>query len=107
MVHKHVAALALAHGAVVMAADLPIHALANINIFATGTDSGLEACNTAFDTLDHCFGEVENFTDLPEATQAACLCCDDSSALEPVYENCASYIQDNYPASSTEYSRMV
>jgi len=119
MVHKRVAALFLAHRAVV-ALDIPSNTiavptkaavadnrLANIIGAAVATDTGADACSTAIDALNNCIA-ITSFDSLPEATQAACLCCDSGSGLEldGVYSNCASYIEDNFPRSTDEYSRM-
>lgn len=117
MVHKRVAALFLAHRAVV-ALDIPSNTiavptkaavadnrLANIIAAAVATDSGSDACSTAIDALNNCIA-ITSFDSLPEATQAACLCCDSGSGLEldGIYSNCASYIEDNFPRSTDEYS---
>lgn len=118
MVHKRVAALFLAHRAVV-ALDIPANTLAvptkviapgnrfgNIIGAAVATDTGIDACNTAIDALNKCIA-ITSFDSLPEATQIACLCCDSDLELDGIYSNCGSYIKDNFPSSSDEYARMA
>jgi hypothetical protein len=70
---------------------------------ATG-DPGVEACSIALAVVSSC-GALPGFTDAPEATQAACLCCASQTIeLDQYYGSCADYIESNFPGSSTQYS---
>lgn len=103
-----VAALFLAHKAKVPLDIAPVNALANgLTTAATATEVDPAPCNTAINAINHCIAAISDFNAAPQATQAACLCCQSSTELASVYSSCAASFSKYLPASTSEYTSMA
>lgn len=96
-----------------MAVDLPVNGLGNIVAAAAAAaainkDAGLEVCSSAYNAMTYCH-DLPGLTAAPEATQAACLCCESSTKIDHVYSSCASFLEEflETPESSSAYLRMA
>lgn len=59
---------------------------------AASTDAGYKACNSVSSVVMSCSAAGSIAESVPEASQAACVCCQGNSELDPVYSNCAAYV---------------
>ncbi|KAK3486011.1 uncharacterized protein B0T23DRAFT_243806 [Neurospora hispaniola] len=62
-----------------------------VNAAAT-TDAGYQACTSVSSVVLSCSAAGSLADNIPEASQAACVCCQGQSELDPQYSSCAAYI---------------
>ena len=62
-----------------------------VNAAAT-TDAGFKACNSVSSVVMSCSAAGSIADNVPEASQAACICCRGNNELDPIYSNCAAYV---------------
>ncbi|KAK3491829.1 hypothetical protein B0T13DRAFT_63497 [Neurospora crassa] len=97
MAPKYLSSLLLA-GSATAAAGFQLHGHLNalaannaVNAAAT-TDAGYQACTSVSSLVLSCSAAGSLADNIPEASQAACVCCQGQSELDPQYSNCAAYI---------------
>ena len=62
-----------------------------VNAAAT-TDAGFKACNSVSSVVMSCSAAGSIADNIPEASQAACVCCQGNNELDPAYSSCANYV---------------
>ncbi|KAK3953457.1 hypothetical protein QBC32DRAFT_118674 [Pseudoneurospora amorphoporcata] len=62
-----------------------------VNAVAT-TDAGFKACAAVSSVVMSCSAAGSVAENVPEASQAACVCCQGNNELDPVYSSCAAYV---------------
>lgn len=63
-----------------------------VNAVAT-TDAGYKACTAVSSVVMSCSAAGSIADSVPEASQAACVCCQGQNELDPVYSSCAAYVK--------------
>lgn len=91
---KYLSSLLLAGSATAFQFHGHLNALAAnnaVNAVAT-TDAGYQACTSVSSLVLSCSAAGSLADNIPEASQAACVCCQGQSELDPQYSSCAAYI---------------
>lgn len=71
--------------------DLAANNAVNARAIAT-TDAGYKACTAVSSVVMSCSAAGSIADSVPEASQAACVCCQGQNELDPVYSSCAAYV---------------
>ena len=94
MAPKYLSSLLLAGSATAFQFSGHLNALAANNAIdgPATTDAGYQACTTVSAVIMSCSAAGSIADSVPEASQAACVCCQGNNELDPKYSSCAAYI---------------
>lgn len=98
---------ALAGGAVAQHMTLPVIDNAAIVAAVNPTDQGFKVCSAINEKLQGCasqVGGVDGLTTAAPSALAQCACCDSGSRIAGAYSACSSYLAEEAPTLSTQYS---